>query len=64
MAEYLGPATDNQADVISTSNAGHIVPDRYATGDDDCKFQSAHPKDIDNSLDRYRGETPEGFKRD
>lgn len=62
MAEYLGPSTDNEARVISTATGGHHVPDTYATGEDNPdKFGDPHSQFIDNSLDIYRGETPEGW---
>jgi hypothetical protein len=59
MAEYLGPATDNEADVIATMN-GRKAPDIFAT-DDQNKFSDPHAKRIDNSLGRYTGDTPEGW---
>lgn len=55
-------ATDNVADVIENGR-GHIVPDRYATGDDDCKFGDAHAKVIHDPYERYGGETPTGYNR-
>lgn len=60
MAEYLGPATDNEADVIATGIAGHKVPDTFATDDQD-KFGTAHPKRIHNDLSRYTSDTEEGW---
>lgn len=59
MAEYLGPATDNEAEVIA-GMVGHKTPDRYGT-DDQEKFGNAHPKRIHNDLSRYTGDTPEGW---
>ncbi len=66
MAEYTGPATDNEAVVIA-QNEGHKVPDRYATGDsndsthgDDLKFTTPHAKRIHNDIyRRYGQDTPE-----
>ncbi len=62
MAEYTGPATDNEAVVIANMD-GHKVPDRYATGDsfdsehgNDLKFGNAHPKRIHNDIHRRYGE--------
>jgi hypothetical protein len=60
MAEYLGPATDNEAEVLATGIAGRKVPDTFATGDQD-KFSDIHTKRIHNDLSRYEGDTPEGF---
>jgi hypothetical protein len=48
MAEYMGPATDNEAVVIAQMD-GRRVPDRYATGDGD-KMQDAHAKQIHNDI--------------
>ena len=65
MAEYTGPATDNEADVIAGMD-GHKVPDRYATGDstdsehgNDLKMGSAHPKRIHNDIHRRYGQDAE-----
>ena len=56
MAEYTGPATDNEAVVIANMD-GRKVPDIYGTGDcyDDnhdhnLKFGTAHPKLIHNDI--------------
>ncbi len=65
MAEYTGPATDNEAVVIE-NNCGRKVPDRYATGDsydsehgDDLKLGTAHPKRIHNDIhQRYGSDSP------
>ena len=61
MAEYTGPATDNEAVVIA-SNEGHKVPDIYATGDPtdakhgtDLKMGQAHAKRIHNDIYRRYG---------
>lgn len=63
MAEYLGPATTNEVEVVSTSTGGHRTPDRYATGHgNEDKFGYSHDHIIDGSLDRYKGETPEGWR--
>lgn len=60
MAEYTGPATDNEADVVA-SNEGHRVPDTFGTGDQD-KFGDAHAKKIHNDIyQRYGQDTPEGY---
>jgi len=66
MAEYTGPSTDNEAEMLPQASTGRIVPDTFATDrqDDGDKFGNRHAKVIDNSLDRYRGTNPEGFKRD
>lgn len=66
MAEYTGPATDNEAVAIAQMD-GRKVPDRYATGDsydskhgDDLKFQTAHPKRIHNDIyERFGQDEPE-----
>lgn len=58
MAEYTGPATDNQADVIA-NNEGHRVPDTFATGDDDCKLGDPHAKRIHNDIYRRFGSDSE-----
>lgn len=67
MAEYTGPATDNEAEVIA-SLQGRKVPDIFATGTDPrdakhdtpLKFGNAHPKRIHNDpFDRY-SDVPEG----
>jgi len=68
MAEYLGPATDNEADVIANLE-GRKVPDTYATGDpyDDkhgtsLKFGNPHPKRIHNDIyRRYGQDAEEGY---
>lgn len=60
MAEYTGPATDNEADVVA-GNEGHRVADRYATGDSD-KLGGPHAKRIHNDIyERYGKDTPEGY---
>jgi hypothetical protein len=66
MAEYTGPATDNEAVVIS-NDCGRIVPDIYATGDSydpkhgqNLKFQTSHAKHIHNDIyQRFCGDTDE-----
>lgn len=65
MAEYTGPATENEADVIAGVD-GHKVPDRFATGDstdskhgNDLKMGSAHPKRIHNDIHRRYGQDAE-----
>lgn len=69
MAEYTGPATENEADVIATM-VGRKTPDIYATGTDPrdekhdtpLKFGNAHPKRIHNDIyQRYGEDTPEGY---
>jgi hypothetical protein len=68
MAEYTGPATDNEADVIANMD-GHKVPDIYATGDsydpkhdDNLKFVSSHPKRIHNDIyERFGKDADEGY---
>jgi hypothetical protein len=64
MAEYLGPSTTNEAEMIATTD-GRIVPDRYATGhDNDDKLQSNHARRIHNDIyARYDNDHPEGFTR-
>jgi hypothetical protein len=59
MAEYTGPSTDNEAEVIANM-CGRKVPDIFATGDQD-KFSDPHPKRIHNDLSRYMDDTPEGW---
>lgn len=60
MAEYTGPATDNQADVIANMD-GHRVPDTFGTGDQD-KFGDNHAKKIHNDIHRRFGQDePEGY---
>lgn len=60
MAEYTGPATDNEADVIANMN-GHVVPDTFGTGDQD-KFGHAHAKRIHNDIhQRYGQDAEEGY---
>ena len=64
MAEYTGPATDNEAVVVGQPE-GHKVPDRYATGDsydpkhgNNLKFGTAHYKRIHNDIhERYGQDT-------
>jgi hypothetical protein len=68
MAEYTGPATDNEADVIAQMD-GHKAPDIYATGDsydskhgDDLKMVNVHAKRIHNDIYRRFGQDePEGY---
>ena len=69
MAEYTGPATDNEATVIA-SNEGHIVPDTYATGTGGedpehsrpYKFGDPHAKRIHNDIyERYGQDAEEGY---
>ena len=60
MAEYLGPATDNEAEVLATGIAGRKVPDMFATGDQN-KFGDPHTKRIRNDLSRYDHDSDEGF---
>ena len=50
-------ATSNRAVVIAQMD-GHRIPDRYATGDDDCKFGDAHAKLIHDPYERYGSDTP------
>jgi hypothetical protein len=67
MAEYTGPATDNEAEVIA-SNEGHKVPDVFATGTDprderhdtSLKFGNAHPKRIHNDVYGRYSDVDEG----
>jgi hypothetical protein len=60
MAEYTGPATDNQADVIANMD-GRKVPDSYGTGDQD-KMSDPHAKKIHNDIHRRFGQDePEGY---
>jgi hypothetical protein len=60
MAEYMGPATDNEADVIANMD-GHRVPDTFGTGDQD-KFGDAHAKRIHNDIHRrYGRDAEEGY---
>lgn len=57
MAEYMGPATDNEADVIATMD-GRKVPDTYATGDSNMKMSDPHAKRIHNDIHyRYGSDT-------
>lgn len=56
MAEYTGPSTDNEAVVIANMN-GHVVPDRFATDDQD-KFGTPHFKRIHNDLGKYDEDSP------
>lgn len=68
MAEYTGPATDNEAVVIATMD-GRKVPDRYAIGDsydpehdNNLKFGTAHAKRIHNDIhERYGQDAEEGY---
>lgn len=55
-------ATDNVADVIENGK-GHRVPDRFATGDDACKFGDEHATLIHDPYDRYGGDATEGYTR-
>jgi hypothetical protein len=59
MAQYTGPSTDNEAEMLATT-VGRTVPDIFAT-DDQCKFQDRHAKKIHNDLSRYTEDTPEGW---
>lgn len=60
MAEYTGPATSNQADVIA-NNEGHRVADVFATDDQD-KLGGPHAKKIHNDIHRrYGQDEPEGY---
>jgi hypothetical protein len=60
MAEYTGPATDNEADVIANMD-GHRVADRYATSDQD-KLGGPHAKRIHNDIhERFGQDEPEGY---
>ena len=56
MAEYTGPATDNEAEVIATMD-GRRVPDRYATGDSGMKMSDPHTKRIHDPYERYGKDT-------
>lgn len=59
MAEYLGPATTNEAEMLATMD-GRIVPDRYATGDNPDKMGDPHGKRIHNDIfGHYGTDTPE-----
>lgn len=65
MAEYTGPATNNEAVVIG-QNEGHKVPDTFATGDsfdsehgNDLKFGTPHAKRIHNDIERRYGQDSE-----
>jgi hypothetical protein len=71
MAEYTGPATDNEAEVIATMD-GHIVPDTYVAGGygnrgrgsegDTRQFGGPNPKRIHNDpFDHYNREPEEGY---
>lgn len=68
MAEYTGPATDNEATVIANMD-GHKVPDRYATGDsydsehgNDLKLGDPHAKKIHNDIhQRFGQDAEEGY---
>jgi hypothetical protein len=68
MAEYTGPVTDNEVDVIG-QNEGHKVPDTFATGDptdprhgNETKFGTAHPKRVHNDIHkRYGQDEEEGY---
>jgi hypothetical protein len=69
MAEYMGPATDNEACVIANMD-GHKVPDTFATGTDptddrhgnSLKMGNAHAKRIHNDIhQRYGQDTEEGY---
>lgn len=62
MAEYTGPATDNEAVVIAQMDQRKI-PDRYATGDsydsehgNDLKMNDPHAKRIHNDIHRRFGQ--------
>lgn len=60
MAEYTGPATDNEADVIANMD-GRKVPDTFGTGDQ-CKMSDPHAKRIHNDIhQRFGQDEPEGY---
>lgn len=60
MAEYTGPATDNQADVIAGMD-GRKVPDTFGT-DDQMKMSDPHAKKIHNDIyQRFGQDEPEGY---
>ena len=55
MAEYTGPATDNEAVVIAQMD-GRKVPDTYGTGfDNEDKIQAPHAKRIHNDVYGHYG---------
>ena len=66
MAEYTGPATDNEAVVIAQMD-GRKVPDTFSTGTqyderhgNNVKMQTAHDKLIHNDIyDRYGQDSEE-----
>lgn len=59
MAEYHGPATDNEAEMIATM-VGRIPPDIYATDSDNPeKMSSDHPKRIHNDVFAHYGQDTE-----
>jgi hypothetical protein len=69
MAEYTGPATDNEACVIANMD-GRKTPDTFATGTDpmdskhgtSLKMGNGHPKRIHNDIhQRYGQDAEEGY---